>query len=113
MKKSLKFIFIIVITVLMLLSIAYVIGYSKLKKEYLNIYNSCLEKIPETQQLILNNPNSYSQAQECLNDGGCYIGCGSVCSPSKSSEYTFSESLFSLSSFIGCTKQCASLCLYP
>ena len=112
MKKPLKVTLVIAIAVILLLSLAYVTGYSKLKKEYQKEYNTCLEKLPEIQQLMLDNPNIYQQIQECTNNGGCYTACEYACGPSKSSGYTFSESLLSLYPLQGCLMICKSGCLY-
>ncbi len=109
MNKPLKIIFIIVIVLILLSSSLYAAGYSKLKNEYQKIYLNCWKNLPEISTSD-NNQNIYNQ--QCIDNGGCYLGCGSVCGVYKSSGYTFSESLSSLLP-LGCTSQCKSVCLYP
>ncbi len=110
MNKSIKIISFVSIGAIIILAGIYFIGYKNLKSEYQQTYQKCLQDLPYTQQI--NNSPFQNLAQQCIDNGGCYLGCGSACEPYKSSGYTFSETFYSLVP-AGCNKMCKSVCLYP
>lgn len=93
-------------------TIAYGYAHFKTRKNYLNYFNFCQEKMRESQSQIEKIP----EAQECLKRGGCFELCGSPC--------TFPKPTIKLSELLNfyfgkfqkpkpCPTFCARRCLPP
>lgn len=107
-----KKLYITLLIILLVLFGMYFYANFKTKKNYISSFEICKEKMSKYK----NELAKFSQAQECIDKGGCFETCGSGCGLPKPTINLFEMFGFYSEYLTGlkdCPAICLTGCLYP
>lgn len=105
----------ITLILFILLAVRYTSMRSTVREAYAQQYVQCMEKHVrqfEESGAVLTEPLEDSYVKECLDNGGCFDGCGSAC-PLEDPNLTILDWLAGETKPKTCPSVCVPQCFYP